>query len=245
MKSALRKTFGSALMALAGVAAPLCASAAIVTGSWDPALPDPPFANLGWTTTINLKISDDCKLGAQSLPYIVNLFGRSFGCGSSPLQSSTPFSILSAEIGLYDLTTRRIVDVLTFDPSAFVPLLLDLDSSSAITYLLSVTDSNPVQGHIDRTDGFFFRLDLPGEAPAIRYRAVGDSGPFVRAPGVPTETAFSVNDDADQAQVLESTRLQVGQPVFTALPEPGSLALALLALGGLATAGARRRSRGR
>lgn len=216
------------------------ASAAVVTGSWDPALPNPPFDNLGWTTTINLKISDDCSSGAQSLPFIINLFGRSFGCRSNPLLSSSPFSILSAEIGIYDLSSRLLVDVLRFQPGSFTPFLLDLGSGGAITLLLSLTDSNAVQGGIDRTDAFDFKLALPGAAPAIQYRAVGATGAFATAPGIPTETEFSINPDSAQAAVLLNTRLEVGQAVFNVVPEPGSLLLALLALGAAGAATSRR-----
>jgi hypothetical protein len=239
----LRTTAGASLFCLAAALAAPSASAAIVTGSWDPALPNPPFDNLGWTTTVNLQISDDCSSGAQSLPFIVNLFGRSFGCRTNPFASSSPFSILSAEIGIYDLTSELIVDVLTFDPGSFVPFLVDLGTGGAITYLLSLTDSNAVRGDIDRTEGFEFKLALPGAAPAIKYRAFGTEGAFITAEGVPLETAFAINPDSAQAAVLAQTRLVVGTPVFTAqIPEPGTLALVALALGVAGAAGSRRRS---
>ena len=218
------------------------ASAAIVTGNWDPALPDPPFVNLGWTTTINLKVSDDCASGAQSLPYIINLFGRSFGCRSNPFLSTSPFSILSAEIGLYDLTSHLIVDVLRFNASSFTPFLADLGPGGEITFLLSLTDSNAVRGTTGRTDNFDFKLELPGAAPAIQYRAVGATGAFTTATEPPSETGFAINTVSAQASVIAATRLEVGQTVFNVVPEPGSLALALLALGALGAA-ARQRTR--
>lgn len=239
----IKNTRSAARAALSGLAAfalaPL-ASAAIVTGNWDPALPQDSFPGLGWTATINLKISDDCRQGAQSLPFIVNLFGRSFGCNENPLASSSRFSILSAEVGLYDLNTFVIKDVLRFNPTSFTPVLLNLDPGVSISYLLSLTDSNRVRGTIDATDDFEFRLSLPGDAPALKYRAFGTTGAFITAPERPTETGYQVNDDSAQASVLATTRLEKGQAVFNAVPEPGSLALALLALGA-AGAAARRR----
>ena len=226
---------GAAILSLAAIASAPSASAAIVTGSWDPALPNPPFVNLGWTATVNLKIDNDCSAGAVSLPFITNIFGRSFGCRANPLLSDNPFSILSAEIGIYDLTSNRIVDVLRFSPASFTPVLLDLNpvpgGGVEISFLLSLTDSNAVRGTIDSTDDFEFRLALPGAAPRIKYRAFGVAGAgFVTAPGVPTETAFAINPDSAQANILATTRLEKDQLVFNAVPEPGSMALALLAL---------------
>lgn len=241
MIKSVAKFTSFALLGLAAAVAAPTASAAIVTGNWDPALPNPPFDNLGWTTTINLRVSEDCTIGASSL-WIVNAFGRSFGCRSNPFLSSTPFSILSAEIGLYDLTSRLIVDVLRFAPSSFTPLLTNLGQGGEINFLLSLTDSNAVRGTIDRTDDFDFKLSLPGVAPAIQYRAVGATGAFTTDPERPLETEFAVNPSSAQATVLANTRLEVGQAVFNVVPEPGSLALALAALG--ATLGiARRRAR--
>jgi hypothetical protein len=242
MRSQIRRATGATLFALAAVITATSASAAIVTGRWDPALPEPPFNDLGWTATINLKISDDCTSGAQSLPFIVNVFGRSFGCKSNAFLATDPFSILSAQIGLYDLNTNVIVDVLTFSASSFTPFLLDLDPNGDITYLLSLTDSNAVQSDIPGTTSLLydFKLALPGSAPAVKYRASGATGNFTTAPGVPTETDFAINDNSQQADVLERTALREGQVVFSAVPEPGSLALVALALGAAGFSASRR-----
>jgi len=223
------------------------ASAAIVTGSWDPALPNPPFVNLGWTTTINLKVDNNCSNGAHSLPFNDSLFGRSFSCLSNPSSPTSPFSILSAEIGIYDLSSNLLVDVLRFDPASFRPLLLKLQPGGVIDILLSLTDSDAVRGTIGRTDDYEFKLALQGAAPRIKYRAFGATTRFVTATGVPTETEFAISLDdspAAQQQILNNTRLEINQPLFNAVPEPGSVALALLALGVAgATAGSARSAR--
>lgn len=239
MISKFRRGTAAALFGLVAALTATSASAAIITGRWDPALPDPPFVDLGWTATINLKIDDDCSMGAESLPYIVNIFGRSFGCKSNFWQSTSPFSILSAEIGIYDLNTSLIVDVLSFNPALFTPFLLDLGADGEITYLLSLTDSNAVQGDIAGTLGYDFKLSLPGSAPAIKFAEHGSNN-FITATEPPKETDFAVNANTAQAAVLENTKLLVGQTVFTAIPEPGSLALAALALGAAGFAAARR-----
>jgi len=229
------------LAVAAALAAPL-ASAAIVTGSWDPALPDEDFDNLGWTATINLQIPDRCVRADGSSPPVLNtfgLFGVGFVCGFSV--GPVGFSILSAEVGLYDRTSMRLVDVLTFDPTSFVPLLVDLGPGGEIDFLLTLQDSNPVQGNIDRSEDFFFKLALPGTAPAVKYSRTGAEGSFITAPEIPTQTEFSINPNSAQADVLARTKLVVGQPVFTAeVPEPGSLALTLLALGVAGGVAARR-----
>ena len=242
MFPSLAKFASAAVFGLAVVVTAPSASAAIVTGNWDPALPNPPFDNLGWTTTINLSVSDDCATGVAS-QWIVNVLGRSFGCRSNPFLSSSPFTILSAEIGLYDLGSRVIVDVLRFSPSSFTPFLTNLGPGGEINFLWSLTDSNAVRGNIDRTDDFDFKLSLPGAAPAIQYRAVGATGAFTTDPERPLETAFAINPNSAQASVIAATRLEVGQAVFNVVPEPGSLALALLALGAACGAAGRRTRR--
>ncbi len=236
----LRRAAGAALLGLAAAITASPVSAAIVTGRWDPSLPQGVFPGLGWTTTINLQVSNDCTSGAVSLPYIVDIFGSSFGCKANPFAATSPFSILSAQVGIYNLSNAVIEDVLTFNVSSFTPILLNLGTGGAITYLLSLTDSNPVRGGIPSDGNYDFKLSLPGSTPAIKYEPLTGGG-FITATAPPTQTDFTVNYVASPDAVIAATSLKVGQTVFTDVPEPGSRALVWLALGAAGIASSRRR----
>lgn len=246
MIQSLAKFAGTAVLGLAATVAAPTASAAIVTGSWDPALPAATFTSLGWTTTINIKISDDCIRDDGSTPLIryVNVMGKKFNCGPSQGtgEGVTPafFSILSAEIGLYDLGSQRIIDVLTFNPLSFSLGFLELGEGGSILQLIA-GDASPIAGDVTgRTLGFDFVLGLPGAAPVIKYRS-GSTGSFTTGTEPPTQTAFVVNADSAEATVLADTKLDVGDLIFTGtVPEPGSLALTLLALGAAGAVATRR-----
>jgi hypothetical protein len=232
----LRKFAGSALIGLMALATAPMASAAIVTGSWDPPLPNPPFIGLGWMTTVNVEIPGSCVRADGSTPRIryVSVLGQGFDCG--PSQGSgegvTPanFSILSAQIGIYSLSTALLVDVLTLDPRSFTPQFVELGSDGFTE--LAAGDSNAVRGTAGRpVADFEFILGLPGSAPVIRYMGPTDSG-FTTATAVPQLIAYSVDYDSSALTVITRTELQIGDRVpGLEIPEPGSFVLALLALG--------------
>lgn len=241
------KFASSAILSLAAMMAAPTASAAIVTGNWDPTLSSlnaGQFNGLGWTTRINVSVDDSCVADDGSSPIILNrtvrIFGIRFTCRNPvPLLNlaGSPFSILSAELGFYGLDDGILRRVFTLNPTSFTPEILLLGEGSEILFLRSSTNSNVVSYR-----DYDFQLSLPGLAPQLLYRG-GTTTSFTAATDPITATQFNLSN-GNAATVVNDTRLIEGQLVFSFVPEPGSTALVLLALLAAGAAGSRRPRRG-
>ena len=239
MTANFRKALGGTLLALTAAISAPTASAAIITGSWDPVLPAP-FVNLGWVSTVNMGISDNCVVNRSS-DFSVSIFGRSFGCSVRPVNQD--FTVIRAQVGLYSTITGRLIDVLRFQPNTMGATVNSIGESSL--FLLTLNESNSERAAAGTgASGYSFKLKVPGALPVLSYQGAGNSGAFIDATGTPILTRFDVQPNASQATVLANTLFTVGQVVAArAVPEPGSLALALLALLATAAVAARRTRR--
>ena len=251
-KTSLR-TVGAAILSLAAIAAAPTASAAIITGSWDPPMVTPPFDGLGWATTINFSVPRDC-LGDSGIVN-VRFLNRSFRCGSA-----TPaITVLRAQIGLYDLTTDIYKYAITLDASTLLPQILSITEQGEITYLFSLLPSASVKQKIKGEDlsdipglpgfpalpaadtDYWFRLAMPGGAPVLQYSDTGafsDFDPATASGFAPVLTSFR-NDAEWTPTVQNDTEIKVGSSV-NGVPEPQSLALVLVALGAAGAVATRR-----
>lgn len=246
MKKLFSSWFGRTLIGLSVASAAATASGAIVTGNWDPKLPQN-FGNYGWAATVNVGVDPACAVGQQALN-IVNVLGLSFGCNASVLDPTSAFRILSAEVGIYDWETKVIVDVLRFNPNSFGAFFvgaLELLPDGSIASLETPLPSNSQESALLFEDGrrYDFRLALPGGDPQLQYRSTNAAWwqGYTTATAPVTERQFAVDTTSTEAQVVASTRLEIGQLIF-AVPEPGSTALVLLALAAAGAASSRRPS---
>ncbi len=231
---------------VAAAAAPL-ASAAIVTGSWDPPLPQSTFPGLGWAASIVVEVDDRCIASDRSTALLSNTgFGFPFlpssGCPGEP-RLFPAFSILSAQVGIYDLMSGVINDVLDF--SFTTEIQLQLAAGGQIDYLRAVLPTEPRRGIVDATEDFEFSLLLAGDEPVLLYReyqGLVNFRPFSSVGDQEFVTRFGFYEDEQVSTALNDARLVVGESIFS-VPEPSALVLALLALAAASATTSHRRAR--
>ena len=229
----------AAILSLAAIATAPTASAAIITGSWDPDLPAP-FVNLGWVATVNMRIDGGCVVDTSNT-FSLNVFGRSFGCSGKPEnKGGKNFEVLRAQVGLYSTITGRIIEVLEFAPPDG-SMGVNLFDSTNNKFEVRLGESKAVSAKAPGTLNSQFKLAVPGALPVLSYQNSSNPGRFITATNTPFLTRFDVQPNESEFTVLDNTVLEIGQRVGpTAIPEPGSLALVLLALGATGAVAARR-----
>jgi len=238
MNAFVRK-IGAAVVSLAAVFAAMpSAHAAIVSKSWDPMFNPllPTDNSLGWMASINFFVPDTCvRVPNGGIVATVTFAGFTLGCGAGFHIDHPGLSVLSAQVGIYDVSSpTALIDVLTFDPATVLSTLSleAIDTASGdVTKFLSFGTSNAVGGNLARDD-CLFRLALNSltggwtESPRIEYNC-GSEWVTSRDMPDPDNTTFILWPTGTSVdEVLAATELKV-------VPEPASLALALLALTGV------------
>lgn len=210
------------------------ASAVIVTTSYDPPFGAGPLNDYGWKATINYELPAECfsTPGAK-----INLFGLILGCEAPRVAD---FKVLSAQVGIYRLDTPNfLVDVLTFDPTSLPLLAVGITPPDVVTQVYAWRPSNTVRGTADFNDDIDFRLLLQGPVAEVEYRQCvpgSRCSAWTTGPAPVRTASIRYADGTTFSQVFGQTELRVG-----AVPEPGTMALVLLALGAGVTVVRRRR----
>lgn len=217
VRSALRWLCQSLLVA-AVFAGP--AQAAVYTGVWDPTY-GPPFSNLGWRGTADYFVPDSCvPTGTVDL-------NNATACGGGAI-------ITAAQVQFYDITDtgQATISTLVFNPASMLVSTLRFVSGE----LTQLTTSTSNLMHPAGLSGFgvtaatSFGLDFTLTGPRLSWWK-----------------------DCSKCESEEERRLCLGgyndatnfAPAFviTRVPEPGTLALACLALLALAPRRLRRLGR--
>ncbi len=190
------------------------AQAATYSGVWDPTF-GTPFANLGWRGTAEFFVPNTC---VPSGPGIVDV-DDSLDCGGGA-------QVTSAQVTFYDITdlTQATISTLVFNPSSFGIGTLRFDNG--VLSQLTTTDSNLVNPVDDLsaygvTWSTEFALTFTLSGPRLFWQDCGSSEFSTHS----TESYYDCSSGWNDPE-------QPFQHPFTItlVPEPGTLALACLAL---------------
>ena len=192
------------------------ANAAVYTGVWDPAY-GAPFANLGWRGTAEYFVPDTC------VPAGTIDISNSYDCSNAAI-------VTQAQVEFYDINAggQPTLSTLVFNPASMIIGTLSYVAGELTQ--LTTTGSNFLAPDADLSAfgvswntefSLFFTLDGPRlawqECYDYEYRTTSSSYNDCECPG-------GVNDAAQFPATFTITRV----------PEPGTLALACLALVALA-----------
>jgi hypothetical protein len=196
------------------------ANAAVYTGVWDPPYGSP-FSTLttglGWSGTAEFFVPDSCVPSGDAL--VINPLPVFFGgCGGAA-------AVTSAQVTLYDIQNPGNNATLTFAPSSFYVGLLAYDNGELeglLTDFSNLVTTGFTNFGITPTTEFSLIFTLDG--PRLAWRDCGYSEGYRSSNSTHSthhECTGGINSDAEGYR-----------PDFTIsrVPEPGTLALASLAL---------------
>ncbi len=200
-------------LAFLSVAATGMANAATYSGIWDPPYGSP-FTNLGWRGTATYFVPDTCLPGGTAI------VDNATGCGGAA-------TVTSAQVDFYDTTAginAPSIATLIFNPTSLI--VDDLSFVSGQLTDLSTSASNYVDPtanlsayNVGSATEFtlFFTL---ADGPRLGWRDCSYY-PTTYSTYHHSECSFGTNDN---------TQFPVTNFTITQVPEPGTLALASLAL---------------
>ena len=108
-------------------AAPLCASAIVYVGAWDPAF-GPPFSDLGWRGQATIFVPDACASRGTAL------VSNALNCGGLAV-------VQAAQVQLYDLAApSTVLNTLVFTPSSLRVQALQYERGELVALQTSVSN---------------------------------------------------------------------------------------------------------